>query len=184
MHRVELESLAEATRLINHGPCVLVSVGDKERDNLFTVAWNMPIRKSPPMVAIESGKSHFSYPLIERTGEFAINVPSADIAHKVLAAGRVSGKDVDDKFSHVGLHRERAAYIKAPLVAETVASLECKVSQMVDFGSSVLIVAQVLRAVVDVDSFEKGTWRFDNGLRLLHHLGGNSFSASDERIDF
>lgn len=184
MHRIELESLSEATRLISHGPCVLVSVGDKERDNLFAVAWNTPIRKSPPMVAIESGKSHFSYPFIERTGEFAVNVPTADIAHKVLAAGRVSGRDVADKFSHVGLNRERAAYIQAPLVAETVASLECKVSQVVELGASALVIAQVLRAVVDVESFENGAWRFDKGLRLLHHLGGNSFSVSDERLDF
>ena len=183
MEKVHIESLSDATRLINHGPCVLITVGDSLRDNLFTVAWNMPIRKNPPMVAIESGKSHFSYDFIKRTGEFGINVPCARIVEKVLAAGRVSGQTLDDKFAVVGLTRQEATSIKAPLVAEAVANLECRVCQVVDLGASSLLIAQVLDAVADKDSFKDGAWNFENGLELLHHLGGSSFAVSNTRID-
>ena len=183
MEKIRIKSLEEATRLVNHGPCVIITVGDATKDNLFTVAWNMPVRKNPPMVAIESGKSHYSYDFIKRTGEFGINVPCARIAVKVLAAGRVSGAKLDDKFTLVGLTRQKATSIKAPLVAECVANLECRVCQVVDLGASSILIAQVLDAVVDKDSFKEGAWNFENGLELLHHLGGSSFAVSDRRID-
>ena len=172
-----------STRLINHGPVVLISVGDQEKDNLFTVAWNMPIRKDPPLVAIETGKSHYSYAFIAKTGEFGLNVPTASIAENVMAAGRVTGRTVDDKWQHVGLTRHPASLIKAPLVAEAVANLECRVSQVVDLGASALLIAQVVAAVVDRNSFDGKVWRFDAGLELLHHLGGNTFSISSKRLE-
>ena len=182
MEKRRIEPLAKAYQLINHGPVVLISVGDGKKDNLFTVAWNMPIRKEPPMVAIESGKGHYSYDFITRTGEFAINVPCARIIEKVLAAGKVSGATVDDKFGHVGLTRQAASSIKAPLVAEAVANLECRVCQILDLGVSALLIAQVVDAIVAPDVFDDKGWNFDNGLQLIHHLGGNNFSISERRV--
>ncbi len=175
--------LPQATRLINHGPCVIISVGDTIKDNLFTVAWNMPIRKDPPMVAIESGKSHYSYPFIAKTGEFGINVPCARIVEQVMAAGIVSGAKIDDKWPHTGLTRQAATHITPPLVAEAVANLECRVCQVVDLGASSLLIAQVVSAVADAESFENGAWKFDNGLELLHHIGGNKFSVANRLIE-
>ena len=35
-------------RLLNPGPVVVISVGDVERDNLFMVTWDMPVRKTRP----------------------------------------------------------------------------------------------------------------------------------------
>lgn len=175
--------LSQASRLINHGPCVIISVGDTVKDNLFTVAWNMPVRKEPPLVAIESGKSHYSYPFIAKTGEFGINVPCAKIAEQVMAAGKVSGEKVEDKWSHTGLTRQAPTQIKPPLVKEAVANLECRVCQVVNLGASSLLIAQVVAAVADKESFENGVWKFDNGLELLHHLGGNTFSSSKKLIE-
>ena len=83
MKKIDVESLGNAYRLINPGSVVLISVGEGERDNLFTVTWNMPVRKTPGLVAIESGKGHFSYPFVERTGELGINVPDASIVDAV-----------------------------------------------------------------------------------------------------
>ena len=182
MNKKRIEPLANAYQLINHGPVVLISVGDGKKDNLFTVAWNMPLRKEPPMVAIESGKGHYSYDFIARTGEFAINVPSADIINEVLAAGKVSGAAVDDKFDHVGLTRQAASCIKAPLIAEAAANLECRVCQVVDLGASAILIAQVVDAVVGGGLFDDKGWNFDNGLQLIHHLGGNNFCVSERRV--
>jgi flavin reductase (DIM6/NTAB) family NADH-FMN oxidoreductase RutF len=172
-----------ATKLINHGPVVIVSVGDTSKDNLFAVAWNMPIRKVPPMVAIESGKAHYSYDFIVKTGEFGINVPSARIAEKVFRAGTISGAATDDKWRDVGLTRQAPSAIKPPLVAEAVANLECRVCQVVDLGASSLLIAQVVAAAADETVFDGNTWRFDTGLELLHHIGGNKFSVATKLIE-
>jgi flavin reductase (DIM6/NTAB) family NADH-FMN oxidoreductase RutF len=94
----------------------------------------------------------------------------------------VSGAKEPDKFGRFGLTRQPATRIKAPLVTECVANLECRVCQLVDLGTSTLIVAQILAAVADTRHVQRGQWSFDNGLRLLHHLSGSRFCVSGEAI--
>lgn len=177
-----LVNLDDAYRLVNPGVVVLVSVGDGGADNLFTVAWNMPARKDPPMLALSVGRRHHSWPFIERTGELGVNVPDAALADRVLGCGKVSGRDEPDKFARFRLTRQPAEQIKAPLVAEALANVECRVSQVVDLGGSALLVVQVLRAVAATDHFRDGHWQFDRGLCLLHHLSGDRFCTSDELL--
>jgi len=57
------------------------------------------------------------------------------------------------------------------------------VSQIVDLGASSLIIANILVATVAEEHYKNGGWCYDNGLELLHHLGGDSFAASDHEID-
>jgi len=182
MNKVRLDTIARAYRLLNPGCVVLVTVGDEERDNLFPVTWNMPVRDDPPMVALLTGKSNFSYSIIAETGELGINVPDASMVDAVLGCGLTSGRDVPDKFGRFGLNRRPAERIEAPLVAEAVASLECRVCQSVDLGDSALLVAQVLEAWVDPRHFTDGRWSFERGLKLIHHLSGDDFCVSERRI--
>lgn len=172
-------------RLLNPGSVVMVTVGNGEQDNLFAVTWNMPVRKDPPMAAILSGKGHYSYEFIRRTGEFGLNVPDASLAEAVYRVGTRSGADLGDKFQYAGLHRESPRVIKAPLVRESVGALECRVCQVVDLGASALVVAHILAAWADPKYFDGENWRFDQGLSLLHHLGDNAFCVSRDtlRID-
>jgi flavin reductase (DIM6/NTAB) family NADH-FMN oxidoreductase RutF len=182
MEKTKLEPITNAYRLLNPGSVVLVSVGNDSTDNLFAVTWNMPVGKDPGMVAILSGKRHHSYPFIEESGEFGINIPCARTANAVLAAGSISGRDIDDKFAHCGLTRQSASSIAAPLVAEAIANLECRVSQIVDLGKSSLVIGKIIDAVASVEHFQNNHWNFDNGLELIHHLGGDRFAVSNRVI--
>ncbi len=172
-----------AYRLINPGCVVIIGVGDGTRDNLFTVAWNMPVRKNPPKLALLSGKRHYSYEFIERTGELSVNIMDASKADALLACGRVSGRECEDKFAAFGLTRKAGTVIKAPLVEEAVASLECTVDRIIDVEVSALIIANIVAAEASSTHFTEGFWNFDKGLRLLHHLSGASFCTSDYSID-
>lgn len=182
MDKVKVKPFSSAYRLLNPGSPVLVSVGDPDRDNLFTVTWNMPVRKNPGMVAILSGKRHHSYPMIMATGEYGLNLPDHSILGAVLGCGRVSGTKVPDKFARFGLTRQKASQIQAPLVAEAVGNLECRICQVVDLGRSALLIAQIVAALVDPRHFDGGAWRFDNGLQLIHHLGGDDFCISERML--
>lgn len=165
--------------LLNPGCVVWISAGDGINDNIFTVTWNMPVRKDPPMVAIECSQNHHTYSFIRKTGEFAINIPEAKMVNAVLGCGRVSGKTGVDKFKKFNLTRESAEKIKAPLVDEAFANLECRVSQVMDMGASALLLAQVVSTHVDERHFVDGKLSFENGLELLHHLTGDEFCVSN-----
>ncbi len=181
MEKTRVEPLTTAYKILNPGCVVLVSAGDGERDNLFAVTWNMPIRKNPPLLALLSGKGHFSYPIIEHTGELGINVMDAGHVDAVLGCGRTTGREEPDKFARFGLARQQPEQIHAPLVAESVASLECRVERIVDLEVSALIIARIVAATADPRHFDGG-WTFDNGLRLLHHLTGSRFCTSEGEI--
>lgn len=174
--------LSISYRLLNPGVVLLVSVGGPDRDNLFTVAWNTPVRRDPPMVGILSGKRHYSYLLMEQSGEFGLNVPEAGLRDAVLGCGTTTGSKEEDKFSRFGLSREPSEIIKPPLVREAVANLECRICQVVDLGPSAFLVAQVLRAQASPLHFRDGHWSFDSGLELLHHLSGDRFCVSDRAV--
>jgi flavin reductase (DIM6/NTAB) family NADH-FMN oxidoreductase RutF len=176
-------ALPDTYRVINPGCVVAVSVGDGRDDNLFALTWNMPVRKNPPLMAMLSGKRHYSYPFIERTGQFAINLLDARDVDAMLGSGSVSGHKVDDKFGLLGLTREPADVIAAPLVAEAVANLECEVERIVDLDSSALILGRVVAARAATEHFHDGHWTFDNGLQLLHHLSGKRFCTSERVVE-
>lgn len=169
-------------RLLTPGCVTLISVGDGRDKNIFPVAWTMPLRKAPPMLAILSGKSHFSYKFIKKTGEFGLNIPDKSIAKEVIKSGKISGKDVGDKFKHTGLTPISSSKIKAPLIEEAIARMECRVSQVTDMGSSAILIAQIIRVEVRSDCYNDGKWDFSQGLELIHHMGGNEFAISDHSI--
>jgi flavin reductase (DIM6/NTAB) family NADH-FMN oxidoreductase RutF len=178
----QVEPLSAAYRLLNPGVVVLVTVGDGQRDNVFTASWNMPVESDPPTVAVCVGKDHFSWPFIERTGEFGLSIPDESLVDAVYGCGSVSGADVADKFARFGLRRERGRAIAAPLVGDAVAALECQVERTVDLGEAAIVVARVLAAHARTEHFREGSWRFDRGLRLIHHLGSDGFCVSERAI--
>ena len=183
MNKKKIDPSPNAYKMLNPGAVALISVGDGKADNLFSVTWNMPLRRDPGMVAILSGKRHYSYPFIDRTGEFGINIPHGGIVDAVLGCGRTTGSKVPDKFERFGLTRQVAEKIRPPLVAEAVASLECRVCQVVDMGQSSLLIAQIVAAQAAEEHFRNGEWCFDNGLELVHHLGGDRFAVSRQEIE-
>lgn len=165
-------------RLLTPGPVLLITAGDGNDDNIFSVAWSMPLRKDPPMAAILSGKGHHSYSFIKKTGEFGINIPDSSLAEAVVYCGTNSGRDVKDKFAGAGLTRVEAKEIAAPMVKEAAARIECRISQVVDMGYSSILIANILSAEVREDCYADDAWDFSGGLELIHHLGGSEFGVS------
>ena len=100
-------------------PAVMVSVSDGEgNDNIITVAWAGTVCTNPPMVSISVRPSRFSYDMIRKTGEFVINLTTEKLAYATDYCGVRSGRDVD-KFKEMRLTKEKAEFIKAPMIAES-----------------------------------------------------------------
>ena len=171
--------LDRATRLINHGPTVLVSARHGGRSNVMAAAWNMALDFAPPKVAVVIDKATFTRGLIEASGHFALSVPCRAQAALTTAIGGVSGQTVDKPATLPGLawiDDEPAS--PAPLVAGCVAWLACRllpephIQQTYD-----LFLGEVVGAWADTRVYSDGRWHFDghDELRTLHHVAGGHY---------
>lgn len=177
--------LAQASRLLNHGPTVLVSAAHGLRRNLMAAAWAMPLDFEPPKVAVVIDKATFTRQLIEASGEFALMVPGGAQADLTVTVGNTSGQALTeghpatDKFAAHGIATFAAQRIAAPLVEGCLAWLECRVIAWPDVTAAHdLYLAEVVAAQADGRVFHGGRWHFDDAppaLRSLHHLGGGQF---------
>lgn len=129
-------------------PAVLVSCGDGEEKNLFTVAWTGTVCTNPPMCYISVRPERHSYDIIKRTGEFVINLTTASLARATDWCGVRSGRDYD-KFEQMGLTPIEAAVVGAPAIEESPISIECRVRQILSLGSHDMFLADVVNVLVD-----------------------------------
>lgn len=142
-------------------PVVLVSCGESEQEyNLFTVAWTGTVCTNPPMCYISVRPERHSYEIIKRTGEFVINLTTASLARATDWCGVRSGRDYD-KFSEMGLKAESAAVVKAPVVAESPVSIECRVRQVIELGSHDMFLADVVNVLVDEEYINPETGKLE-----------------------
>ena len=129
-------------------PVALVTAAADGRDNVMTAAWVNAACMDPPMLAVSVRSSRFTHGLIERGGQFAVNLPGEELLEAAELCGSLSGRDCD-KFERAGLTREAASRIGAPLVAECPLSIECEVRQALRLGSHTLFIGEVLAVRVD-----------------------------------
>lgn len=144
--RVEIEYLEPMWPMRHY----LITCGDVQgAANIIAVSFCMPVSKEPPMVACAIGKSAYSCELIAQSGEFVVNVPPKELKRQIYYCGFHSGRKVN-KFQESGLTPQAARRVKAPIIQECAAFLECRVNQAVDTGDKRLFIGTVLEAYADV----------------------------------
>ena len=135
-------------------PAVMISCGTMDKSNIITVAWTGVVNTNPAMVYISVRPERHSHAIIEKTKEFVINLTTEDLAYATDWCGVKSGKNVD-KFEALHLTKERAEYVKCPMIAESPVSIECKVKEVKKLGSHDMFLAEVLAIHADEKYFDK-----------------------------
>lgn len=141
-------------------PAVLVSCGScPEEYNLLTIAWTGTVCTDPAMCYISVRRERHSYEIIKRTGEFVINLTTEELAKATDWCGVRSGRD-HNKFSEMGLTPLPGVEVKAPIVAESPISIECRVKQIIPLGSHDMFLAEVVNIQVDERYLDSETGKF------------------------
>ena len=156
-------------------PAVMVSCGYMERSNIITVAWTGILNTNPAMVYISVRPTRYSYNLIKESGEFVINLTTKDLAYATDWCGVKTGAKVD-KFAEMHLTKEKAKFVKCPMIKESPVSVECKVKEIKELGSHHMFVAEVLAINADeryID--EKGAFDISK-CDLIAYSNGNYYS--------
>ncbi len=153
-------------------PAVMVSCGDMENSNILTVAWTGITCSQPAKVYISVRPERYSYNIIKESKEFVINLTTEKLAYATDWCGVKSGKDFD-KFKEMHLTKEKANFVKCPMIKESPVSIECKVEEIKEMGSHNMFIADVLAINAD-DKYidEKGAFDISKCDLIAYANGG------------
>ena len=157
--------LSEVYRLLEPGPVVLLTTIRAGRANVMPMSWHLMMEFTPPLVGCVVSNGDYSFTTLKTTKECVINIPTVELAKIVVACGNTSGSNVD-KFEKFGLTPVTAKLVKAPLIAECYASLECKVVDMKLVTKYNFFVLEVVQAWIDPTQKKP---------RTIHHQGEGEF---------
>lgn len=162
----------KAYTLLESGPVIMVTTAYRGRSNIMTMSWHTMMDFEPALVGFVMSDRNYSFGLLTKSRECAINIPTADIAEKAVACGRIHGGKIN-KFEKFGLTAKTATLISAPLIEECYASFECRIADTRMVNKYGFFVVEVVKAWIN---------RAIKNPQTLHHLGGNNFMIAGKRI--
>lgn len=162
--------LRKAFTLMEPGPVVLVTTNDGRQNNIMTITWTMVVDFTP-LFAMTTGPWNHSYAALRKSRECVIAIPGVDLIDKVVGVGTCSGADTD-KFEKFGLTPLKGKHVRAPLIKECLANIECKVVDIVKKHN--IVVLEGVAAYFDSLRREK---------RTLHAIGDGTFVVDGRKLD-
>jgi flavin reductase (DIM6/NTAB) family NADH-FMN oxidoreductase RutF len=142
-------------------PAVMVSCGAIEEDfNIITISWTGTVCSDPPMCYISVRNNRHSHAILNKTGEFVINLTTQELAKATDWCGVKSGSK-HNKFKEMNLTPIPAKLVKAPMIKESPINIECRVTEIKELGSHDMFLAQVLAVHADDQYINPETRAFD-----------------------
>jgi flavin reductase (DIM6/NTAB) family NADH-FMN oxidoreductase RutF len=164
--------LGKVYQLIEPGPVVMLTTAQRGRADIMTMSWHMMVDFEPPLIACVVSEADYSFTALRATGECVIAIPAVGLAAKVVKVGNTSGRDID-KFAAFGLTKLPAEKVKAPLVAECFANIECRVTDTRLVTRYNLFLLEGVKAWIDPKQISPKT---------IHHRGYGTFVVDGETI--
>jgi flavin reductase (DIM6/NTAB) family NADH-FMN oxidoreductase RutF len=125
-----------------------------------------------PLLACGISNRNYTFELLKKSKECVINIPTVELARKVVACGNTSGRKVD-KFKKFGLTPSAATCVRAPLIDECYANLECRAINTKLATQFNIFIVEVVKAWID---------RSRKNPRTIHHQGHSTFVVDGEII--
>jgi flavin reductase (DIM6/NTAB) family NADH-FMN oxidoreductase RutF len=120
-------TLSRVYGLLEPGPVVLLTTAARGRPNVMPMSWHTMLEFEPPLVACVVSDRNHSFAALKATRECVLAIPTVELARQVVRCGNTSGRTTD-KFRAFGLTPVPASRVKAPLVDQCYANLECRVA--------------------------------------------------------
>jgi len=167
---MEKMPISKAFTLMESGPVVLVTTTDGNKNNVMTISWTM-VMDFTPIFAMTTGSWNYSFAALRKTKECVISIPTVDMLDKVIGVGTCSGADTD-KFEKFMLTPVKGKHVKAPLIKECLANIECKVVDIVEKHN--IVVLEGVAAYFDNARKEK---------RTVHAVGDGTFIVDGRKLN-
>ena len=158
--------------LIEPGPVVLITTAHQGRSNIMTQSWHTMMEFEPPLIGCVISDRNYSFGLLEESKECVINIPTVELAEKVVGCGNMSGANMN-KFEKFSLTPKPADEVGAPLIEECFANLECQVIDTTMVSRYCFFVVEVIKAWIDPAM---------KNPRTMHHFGRGNFMVAGDHF--
>jgi flavin reductase (DIM6/NTAB) family NADH-FMN oxidoreductase RutF len=151
----------------------VVGVAQGGHANAFTAAWLTQVSFDPLLLALSINPDNASYPLLQESRIFTVNVLQRGQLDLARHFGCQSARDVD-KLAGV---RWRAGRLGAPVLLDAAACLECRTTAQMRAGDHEVVIGVVLGGEMLVEDAELLSYRDTNNLDGSAELYPSSFEA-------
>jgi flavin reductase (DIM6/NTAB) family NADH-FMN oxidoreductase RutF len=173
-------------------PIALVgSISTSGVHNLAPYSFFTGVSADPPVVCFAPSRKpdgdHRKDTLrnVETTGVFTVNIVSESFAEKMnLSSAELPPEE--SEFDYSGLTPQTSTQIAAPLVAESLAKMECRMKMIVPMGnkptSGMLVIGDVLCFHIEdriIDNYKIDA----DALDAVGRMGGFSYARTRDRFD-
>jgi flavin reductase (DIM6/NTAB) family NADH-FMN oxidoreductase RutF len=150
----------------------MVTTAREGKANIMTMSWHTMMEFEPPTIGCIVSNRNYTFRILKATGECVLNIPTRELAEKVVQCGNTSGRKID-KFRAFGLTPVPASRVAAPLIGECYANLECRVVDARMVAKYNFFILEVLKAWISPPRKVP---------RTIHHLGRGAFMVSGRTI--
>jgi flavin reductase (DIM6/NTAB) family NADH-FMN oxidoreductase RutF len=164
--------LSKVYGLLEPGPVVMVTTARKGKPNIMTMSWHTMMDFEPPIIGCIISNRDYTFNTLKTNKECVINIPTVELAKKVVGIGNTSGRTVN-KFKKFDLTPLTSSYVSAPLISECYANLECKVVDMRLVNKYNFFILEVIKAWTSPSKKQP---------RTIHHLGKGVFMVAGKTI--
>lgn len=174
-------------KLLNIGATTLVSAQHAGVSDVMPAAWACALDIEPCKATVVIDKSHFTRPLVEKSGFFALMLPTRSIARETLFLGSVSKNDEGLKLEKSGARFFYVDGYEMPLVEGCAAWMVFKVlPELHNEKTYDLFIGECVAAWADDRVFKDGRWLFEQAgaeMSTLHYVAGGHFYTMGESLD-
>jgi flavin reductase (DIM6/NTAB) family NADH-FMN oxidoreductase RutF len=159
----------------------ITTISENGKVNLAPFSFFNAITTKPPLIFVSIGKRKDgslkdTSRNIRRTGEFVVNVVSADFLEKMVESGQDFLPD-ESEVEKLGIEIESSLLVSPPRVKGVPAVLECKVEKILELGETPMDV--VIGRVIAIGYTEK---ILETQLNIVGRLGGKRYLIVEKEI--
>lgn len=169
--------------IVSPRPIGWISTRGPEGDNLAPYSFFNAVAYVPPQVMFASTGAKDSLAALRASGVFCVNIVEAAALARMNATSAAFPRGTDE-FLAAEVPKEECRTIPCPRVADAPASLECRVTQVVELlgRDNFLILGEVTGVHLRDDCLRDG--RFDvTALRPMARLGYRDYAVVREVIE-
>ncbi|MFA5375364.1 MAG: flavin reductase family protein [Dehalococcoidia bacterium] len=179
-------SISGCGNFYHHYPshAAVITAQFEGKKGIMAAAWHAPISRTPPLFGISLAPKRYTYKLIEKAKEFAINFLSFDKAELLVSVGSVSGAEVD-KYKKFGIKTEKPIKTTAPILNDAYATYECRLIDSRKCGDHIWIIGKVVATHFDKALFTSDETIDLNRVSPILYMGADRYtipSGADVKV--